>query len=238
MYSLNDEEKKRLAEGIRAAFAIPFIDDVEDFIWEAIFAYAKGIETTDPLKNIRSKRLFDVIDKERKIGWSVKAVQRAIYLPCDHEVVIQRADIFKKAIRLGFDSLSSDSPTEDLGAALLKHWYVEKVNKDAQIQEVEDKRVCILLKSPDRKKYVYFEDKLIEYHNEELKWDWTDISKTGLQARRRSDNALIFRWYPNQKQFFERFVFPETAYEFSIEPERLVASDMVALLLAKLEGKL
>ncbi|GAB4415199.1 MAG: hypothetical protein Fur0044_10230 [Anaerolineae bacterium] len=103
MYSLNDEEKKRLAEGIRAAFAIPFIDDVEDFIWEAIFAYAKGIETTDPLKNIRSKRLFDVIDKERKIGWSVKAVQRAIYLPCDHEVVIQRADIFKKAIRLGFD---------------------------------------------------------------------------------------------------------------------------------------
>ncbi|NJN94495.1 MAG: hypothetical protein HC875_10575 [Anaerolineales bacterium] len=78
MYYLNDEEKKRLAEGIRAAFAVPFIDDVEDFIWEAIFAYAKGIETTDPLNNIRSKRLFDVIDKEHKIGWSVKAAQRTI----------------------------------------------------------------------------------------------------------------------------------------------------------------
>lgn len=238
MYYLNDEEKKRLAEGIRAAFAVPFIDDVEDFIWEAIFAYAKGIETTDPLNNIRSKRLFDVIDKERKIGWSVKAAQRTIYLPCDYEVVIQRADIFKKAKSLGFEFLSSDSSTADLGAALLNHWYVEKVNKDAQMQEVEDKRVCILLKSPDRKRYVYFEDKLVEYRNEELKWDWTDISKTGLQARRRSDNMLIFRWYPNQKQFFERFVFPETAYEFSIEPERLLVNDMVVLLLAKFEGKL
>ncbi|NJN94494.1 MAG: hypothetical protein HC875_10570 [Anaerolineales bacterium] len=139
---------------------------------------------------------------------------------------------------MGFEFLSSDSSTANLGAALLNHWYVEKVNKDAQIQEVEDKRVCILLKSPDRKRYVYFEDKLVEYRNEELKWDWTDISKTGLQARRRSDNMLIFRWYPNQKQFFERFIFPETAYEFSIEPERLLASDMVALILAKLEGKL
>lgn len=237
MYSLDDEEKKRLTEGIRAAFAVSFIDDVEDFIWEAIFAYTKGIEITDPLTHIRSKRLFDVVDKERKIGWSVKAVQRTIYLPCNYEVVIQRADIFKKANHLGFGPLSFDSPTEELGAALLKHWYIEKVNRDAQIQDVEDRRVSILLKSPNRKKYVYFEDKIVEYHNEELKWEWTDSSQTGLQARRRSDNMVIFRWYPNQKQFFERFIFPETAYQFSIEPVRLSASDTVALLLAKLEDK-
>jgi hypothetical protein len=234
---LTSDEQKRLIEGIRAVFANPFIDDVEDFIWEAIFAYAKGIPLVDPLTNIRSKRLFDVIDKERKIGWSVKAAQRTIYLPCEFEVVIQRADIFKKAKSLGFSNLTLDSPTEELGAALLKHWYDEKVHKDAELQGIEDKRICILLKSPDRKKYVYFEDNLVEYTNEELKWDWTDNTKTGLQARRHADGVLVFRWYPNQKQFFERFTFPEDAYTFSIDPVRLAANDIVSLLLARFEDR-
>jgi hypothetical protein len=152
--------------------------------------------------------------------------------------VIQRADIFKKAKQLGFDRLTLDSPTEQLGSALLKHWYGEKVGKDAQFQGVEDKRVCILLKSPDRKTYAYFEEQLVEYHNENLKWEWTNETKTGLQARLRKDNLLVFRWYPNQKQLFERFPLPENVYTFNIEPERLLTSDIVALLLAKLEDKL
>lgn len=179
-----------------------------------------------------------MVDKDRKIGWSIKAAQRAINLPCEFEVVIQRADIFKKANALGFNILSIHSPTEQLGAALLKHWYDEKVKQDASLQGVEEKRVCILLKSPDRKNYVYFEEELIEYSNQDLKWAWTDETKTGLQAKRVEDEALIFRWYPNQKQFFERFTFPVDSYEFSIEPQRLEASDVVELLLAKLEGRL
>ncbi len=239
MYNLSNEEKKRLMAGIQAVFAIPFIDDVEDFIWEAIFAYAKGIPLIDPLTNIRSKRLFDVVDNEQKIGWSIKAAQvPRIRLPYEHEVVIQRADIFKKANQLGFDALHLDSSTEELGAALLRHWYAEKVKKDAKYQEVEDKRVCILLKSKNKCDYVYFEEELIEYGNKDLKWNWTDHTKTGLQARRRRDDVLVFRWYPNQKQFFERFTFPADAYSFSIEPARLSASDVVELLLAKLEDKL
>lgn len=238
MYNLTNSQKKRLTDGIRVALAIPFIDDIEDFIWEAIFAYAKDIPIIDPLTNIRSKHLFDVVNERQKIGWSIKAVQRAINLPCEFEVVIQRADIFKKAEQLGFNSLTLNSPTEQLGSALLKHWYDEKVSKDAQFQGVEDKRVCILLKSPDRRTYAYFEEQLAEYHNEDLKWEWTNETKTGLQARLRKDNLLVFRWYPNQKHLFERFTLPENAYTFNIEPERLLTSDIVALLLAKLEGKL
>jgi hypothetical protein len=238
MYHLTNNEKNRLVEAIRAIFTIPFVDDVEDYIWEAIFAYTKGIPPIDPLTNIRSKRLFDVVDDERKIGWSIKAAQRTINLPCEFEVVIQRADIFKKANMLGFDTLSIHSPTEQLGAALLKHWYDGKVRQDAEFQGVKDKRVCILLKSPDRKDYVYFEEELVEYDNNDLKWDWTDETKTGLQARRHRDDALVFRWYPNQKQFFERFTFPADAYRFNIEPQRLLTTDVVELLLAKLEDKL
>jgi len=238
MYYLTDEQKKRLVEAIRAVYTIPFVDDIEDYIWEAIFTYSKSIPSVDPLTNIRSKRLFDVVDEERKIGWSIKAAQRAITLPCEVEVVIQRADIFKKAKLLDFDVLSINSPTEQLGAALLKHWYDKKVQLDAKVQGVEDKRVCILLKSPDRKDYVYFEEELVEYSENDLKWDWTNDTKTGLQARRIEDNVLIFRWYPNQKQFFERFTFPADAYNFSIEPQRLAVDDVVELLLAKLEDKL
>ena len=165
-------------------------------------------------------------------------MQHQINLPCEFEVVIQRADIFKKATELGFDELSLNSSPQELGFALLKHWYDEKVNKDAQFQSVEDKRVCILLKSRDRRSYAYFGSQLIEYFPEDLKWEWTNETKTGLQAKRNSDNQLVFRWYPNQKQFFERFALPRNAYTFNIEPVRLLTHDIVALLLAKLQGKL
>lgn len=238
MYYLNSEEKRRLVEAIQAVYTIPFVDDIKDYIWEAIFTYTKDIPATDPLTNIRSKRLFDVVDEKRQIGWSIKAAQRKILLPCEFEVVIQRADIFKKRDALGFDELSIDSPPEELGAALLRHWYKQKVEPDAKFQGVADKRVCILLKSPDRKDYVYFEEGLINYRAEELHWQWTDSTKTGLQGRRVKDDALVFRWYPNQKQFFERFIFPKDAYQFSIEPQRLAVSEVVETLLAKLQDRL
>ena len=241
MYYLNNKEKQRLVESIRAVYTIPFVDDIEDYIWEAIFTYAKDIPSVDPLLHTRSKNLFDVVDKKRKIGWSIKAIQvsqGAIALPCKFEVVIQRADIFKKAEELGFDALSTKSPTEELGAALLKNWYEKKVQQDAEAQGVAEKRACILLKSEDRKNYVYFEEKLIEYRNDDLKWAWTDEKQNGLQARRTKDDVLVFRWYPNQKQFFETFICKEDAYSFSIEPKRLAANDVVEILLAKLEGRL
>ena len=239
MYYLNDKEKQRLVEAIRAVYSIPFVDDIEDYIWEAIFTYAKDIPSVDPLLHTRSKNLFDVVDRKSNIGWSIKAIQvsqGAIALPRKFEVVIQRADIFKKAEELGFGTLSTKSPTEELGAALLKNWYEKKVQQDAEAQGVAEKRVCILLKSKDRKSYVYFEEKLMEYREDELKWAWTDEKQNGLQATK--DDVLVFRWYPNQKQFFETFICEEDAYSFSIEPQRLAAADVVEILLAKLEGKL
>jgi hypothetical protein len=225
-------------EAIRAVFAIPFVDDIEDYIWEAIFAYAKGIPLLDPLTGIRSKRLFDIVDHQNQIGWSLKAAQRAIFLPCEFEVVIQRADIFKKAHLLGYpNGLTLSSSPTDLGTALLRHWY-GKVNEDAVFQNVTDRRVSILLKSLSRKDFVYFEEPVLEYSPDALVWNWTDRTMTGLQARRKVDGALVFRWYPNQKQLFERFTFPEGVFRFQLVPERLATSDVVALLLAKLEGKL
>ena len=241
MYYLNDKEKQRLVEAIRAVYTIPFVDDIEDYIWEAIFTYAKNIPSVDPLLHTRSKHLFDVVDQKSKTGWSIKAIQvsqGAITLPRKFDVVIQRADIFKKAEELGFDALSTKSPTEELGAALLKNWYKKKVQQDAEAQGVAEKRVCILLKSEDRKNYVYFEEKLIEYRDNDLKWAWTDERQNGLQARRTKDDVLVFRWYPNQKQFFETFICKEDAYSFSIEPQRLAANEVVEILLAKLEGRL
>jgi len=87
---LGTSEKKRLIAGIRAAYSIPFIDDVEDFVWEAIFAYVKNISLIDPLNHVRSKRLFDVIDDKQQIGWSIKTIQISkIRLPCTQEIVIQ-----------------------------------------------------------------------------------------------------------------------------------------------------
>ena len=98
--------------------------------------------------------------------------------------------------------------------------------------------MCILLKSRDRKRYAYFESQLVEYSAEDLKWGWTNETKTGLQAKRNYDNQLVFRWYPNQKQFFERFMLPRNAYTFNIEPVRLSTHDIVALLLATLQDRL
>ena len=116
MYYLSDEEKERLVEAIRAIYTIPFVDDIEDYIWEAIFTYVKDIPSVDPLSHTRSKNLFDVVDEKIKIGWSIKAIQVSqgtIHLPREFEVVIQRADIFKKAKELGFSALSTKSLYEN-----------------------------------------------------------------------------------------------------------------------------
>ena len=229
-YTLTQVEQDRLKNAIVAALSIPFIDDIEDYIWEAIFSYTKDIPLVDPLTSIRSKKLFDIVDNDNKIGWSAKAIQWHIAPEVEFELVIQRADIFKKAADLGFDDLDKNSPAELLGKALLKHWIDEKIIKDAAIQNVTDKRVCILLKSRDRKYFAYFEDDISECSPNDLSWKWTDDTKTGLQGIRKSDGFCVFRWYPNQKQFFERFVLPQNSFIFRLEPKRIPLEDIVQVL--------
>jgi len=233
---LNELEKDKLKNGILAAMSIPLIDDIEDFIWEAIFAYAKDLEIPDPLSHIRSKLLFDVTDKKNGIGWSCKALQCTTVSECEFELVIQRADIFKKAKVLGFNSLSTKSPTDILGEALLKHWY-NKINDDSKTQHVTDKRIAILVKSNDRKKFAYYEDAMSIFKPNELVWTWTDSTKTGLQGKRKKDNFCVYRWYPNQKQFFERFKLPRNVFSFEIQLTRLPLKEVINFLLNRLKDR-
>ena len=51
-YHLNDKEKQRLVEAIRAVYAIPFVDDIEDYIWEAIPIQASGSRRRLPYRLI------------------------------------------------------------------------------------------------------------------------------------------------------------------------------------------
>lgn len=231
MYKLTQDEEVRLLQGIQAVYAIPFIHDITDFIWEAVFSYAKGIPIVDPLQNTRKKLLYDVVDESSQIGWSAKAIQKSLNLATTFELVIQRADIFKKGTLLGFGALDINSPPQRLGDALLHHWY-QKVKGDAVIQNVFDKRICILLKSMNRTRYAYFEENITIYAAEDLQWHWTDATQTGLQGIRKSDNFVVFRWYPNQKQLFERFYLPLDTFTFELEPLRLSPEEAVRLFLS------
>nr|MCU0391688.1 hypothetical protein [Thermoflexibacter sp.] len=69
-YELGKLEQEKLIKGIQASLAVPFIDSVEDYVWEAIFCYFKGIELVDVLSSTRKKYLFDVVDEKNRIGWS------------------------------------------------------------------------------------------------------------------------------------------------------------------------
>ncbi|MEK6615022.1 MAG: hypothetical protein AABZ32_02755 [Bacteroidota bacterium] len=235
-YKLSKAEELRLKRGILAALSIPFIDSLEDFIWEGIFCYTKNLKIVDPLFGLRKKYLFDIVDEKNKIGWSAKAVQWTIKEGSEFELVIQRADVFKKRNALGFPKLKRSSNPDEIGAALLKHWQ-DKVNEDACKQKVKDKRVCILIKSSGNKKFAYFEEDLAIYNPKDLKWKWTDKTKTGLQGIRKKDSFCVYRWYPNQKQFFERFKFPKGSFIFSLEPRRIPLNVLIEVLNNKLQGK-
>ena len=88
-----------------------------EYIWE----HAKSIDGIDPFYNIRSKKLYDVVDENAHIGWSVNSIQWGFYNECEFELVIQQADVYKKAADLGFEPLDSSSDPNRIGAVLLKH---------------------------------------------------------------------------------------------------------------------
>ncbi len=237
-YFLTKQQLMRMEKGLKATIAIPFIDDIEDYTVEAILEYAKEINGIDPFINTRSKRLYDVVDTKSKIGYSVKSLKWAFHvgIESEFELVIQRADIFKKATVLGFEHLDINSDPQKLGAALLEHWRI-KVEEDAIAQEVKDKRVFVLLKSIDNKKFAFFEEDIKLYQRDEITWRWTDGTKTGLQGIRKKDQMCIYRWYPNQKQFFERFKLPANIQKLEINPIRLEKAQVVDILLPCLEGQ-
>lgn len=94
-----------------------------------------------------------------------------------------------------------------------------------------------MIKSSGNKQFAYHEEDLAIYNSSELKWKWTDKTKTGLQGIRKKDNFCVYRWYPNQKQFFERFKFPKGSFIFSLEPKRIPLNVLIEVLNNKLQGK-
>ena len=204
-------------------------------IVEAIWEHAKNIKGVDPFYNIRSKKLYDVVDETSHIGWSVKSLQWKFYDECEFELVIQRADVYKKAADLGFEPLSSNSDPNMIGAALLKHWLL-KVENDALAQGVTSRRIFILLKTEDKQHYAVFEEDMVQYSPEDLYLKWTNEKKNGLQGYRRSDNMCVYRWYPSQKQFFERFILPRGTQRIDITPVRLSKDQVIHALLPFLEA--
>ena len=233
-YFLSNEELKRMRDGLRATIAIPFIDDIEDYIVEALWEYTKKIDGIDPLFNIRSKKLYDVVDNKTHIGWSIKSLQWSFYEECEFELVIQRAAVYKKAAELGFKSLDSNSDPNKIGAALLEHWR-KKVDEDALAQNVQDRRIMVLLKTEDKKRFAILEERIKQYTPEEMHWEWTSEAKNGLKGYRNTDNMCIYRWYPSQTQFFERFVLPKGTQTIEIQPCRLRKDQVVDILLPFLE---
>lgn len=234
-YFLSDKELKRMKDGLQATISIPFIDDIEDYIVEAIWEYAKDIDGIDPLFNIRSKALYDVVDTRVRRGWSVKSIQWAFHEGCEFELVIQRAAVYKKAEALGFEPLNSNSNPNRIGAALLKHWNM-KVEEDAASQGVDDRRIMVLLKTEDKRHFAIFEEDIKQYSPNEMYWEWTNANKNGLKGYRKSDNMCIYRWYPSQTQLFERFVLPAGTQTIDITPIRLSKGQVVDILLPFLEG--
>jgi hypothetical protein len=233
-YIQNNEELRKLENAVKVALSIPFIDSIEDYILEAIWEYAKDIDGVDPVYNTRSKKLYDVVDERTHIGWSVKSIQWPFSLDCTFELVIQRANVFKKATALGFDHLDKNSDPQDIGAALLKHWN-DKVIDDAEAQNVHDRRMMILLKSADNTRFAVLEEDLEIFEPNNIDWHWTNATKTGLQGICKSDNRLVYRWYPGQTQFFESFILPATVQQFTIDPVRLRKDQIVDLLIPYLE---
>lgn len=229
-YFLTGDQLERIQKGLRAAIAVPFIDDIEDYVVEAILEYTKGIEGIDPFTNIRSKLLYDVVDTKNKIGDSVKSLKWAFTVGTEFEVVIQRADIFKKSASLGFGHLNMSTDPQTLGAALLEHWR-RKVEADAAVQHVKDRRIFVLLKSKNNRQFAFLEEDIRLYRPQELTWIWTDETKTGLQGIRNEDQMCVYRWYPNQKQFFERFKLPSRIQQIELEPIRLKKAQVVDILL-------
>lgn len=262
--NFSEDEATRLTSALRAAWAVPWVDDIVGFIWEAIFHYVKGLSIPDRLltkqHNITemvmdenslptvigetlltnseaiqiSKRLYDAVDSKAQRGWSLKAVQlKKKQIPAGTEVsfVIQRADIFKKYVELGFNTeLSKDSDPNDLGLAIVKHWN-RKVEQDGIIQGVQDGRLAVLVKDDTRQHYIYVEFPIEKFVASDFDWIWTDAKKMGLQARDKITGRTTLRWYAGQKQLFQSILIPDTATRVSITPKRAEVNKFVQSML-------
>ena len=231
-------EIQRLQWAIRAALSSPLLDDIQGFAWEAVFHFAKGLPLRDPLKQGKTKRLFDAVAPNAGVGWSLKAKQcgsrNSMRPQMNIDFVIQRADIFTKSQELGLmNGLTKHSPPDILGRAIVRLWNA-KVREDMGKQEVRKPRLAVLLKSKDRRYYGYFETRLNDLDESALVWQWAAERRRGLQARD-SRGILRLKWYPSGTQLFQCLSVPKDCAFFEVTPAR-VPMDLFVNFIGNLAG--
>jgi len=227
---LTPEVKGRLRRAIAGCLVNPFVDDILDFNWEAIWHYCHGLPIPDPLNETRKKYLHDAVDAATGVGWSLKTQQISCAIAdCDtYAVVIARADVFGKGEALGFPRLSRKSRPGDIGQAVLKLW-ADKVAADRTTQGVRESRVATLLKPPKRTEFGVHETVLRLHATDEVSWAWAESGK-GLWGTDKATDRRVYRWYPSGGQLFEIFDVPKDVVIVSLEWRRLAAEPVLAKL--------
>ncbi|MEA5593676.1 hypothetical protein [Rivularia sp. UHCC 0363] len=234
---LTNEEIERLKQGIIATIASPVIGSIEDYAWEAIFHYVKNLPMLDPASG-RSKLLYDAVDRENAIGWSLKSLQKSnLLVGSSFLFVIQRADVIKKADLLGFPGLTEKSSPQEIGADVIKHWN-EKIITSRLAQAVRTSYEGILLKTIKGIEYVYCEYPLEPLQADTFSWNWTTNKNTGklgagLQGSIAGNIELV--WYKNQKQLFRARTIPEQSVRINVKRYRLNPAKYVETILSSLE---
>ncbi|MFB2833451.1 hypothetical protein [Floridanema evergladense] len=237
---LKENEIERLRQAIVATIASPVIGSIEDYTWEAIFHYVKDIPLSDPALG-RSKLLYDAVDITTATGWSLKSLQLNNLIPGNtFFFVIQRADIIKKAVQLGFPGLTEQSSPNELGAAIVQHWN-EKIISNQAVQGVINSYEGILLKTIKGYEYIYCEFSLNPLDQNMFLWAWTvdritGKSGAGLQGSIAGKTELV--WYKNQKQLFRGRTIPQEAVIIRIDRTRLTLDRYVQTVLSALQDQL
>ncbi|WP_414564232.1 MULTISPECIES: hypothetical protein [unclassified Anabaena] len=220
--------------------ASPMIGSIEDYTWEAIFHYIKDIPLSDPALG-RSKLLYDAVDLVTKTGWSLKSLQlNRLNLGSTFFFVIQRADIIKKAIQLGFTGLTEQSSPNELGSAIIQHWN-EKIISSQVAQSVVASYESIFLKTIKGYEYIYCEFPLHPLDPNQFTWAWTvdkitGRSGAGLQGSIAGKIELV--WYKNQKQLFRARTIPTQAVRITVDRTRLTLDRYVETVISALEDQI
>ncbi|MEH2102338.1 MAG: hypothetical protein V7K76_21840 [Nostoc sp.] len=237
---LTDNEIERLTQAIIATIASPVIGSIEDYTWEAIFHYVKDIPLSDPALG-RSKLLYDAVDLVTKTGWSLKSLQlNSLNFTNPFFFVIQRADVIKKAVQLGFPGLTEQSLPNELGSAIIQHWN-EKIILSQAAQSVVNSYEGILLKTIKGYEYIYCEFPLNPLDPNNFSWAWTVDRTTGgsgagLQGSVAGKIELV--WYKNQKQLFRARTIPTQAVRITVARTRLTLARYVETVLSALQDQI
>ena len=237
---LTDNEIERLSQAIIATIASPVIGSIEDYTWEAIFHYVKDIPLSDPALG-RSKLLYDAVDLVTKTGWSLKSLQlNSLNFASPFLFVIQRADVIKKAVQLGFPGLTEQSLPNELGAAIIQHWN-QKIILSQAAQSVANSYEGILLKTIKGYEYIYCEFPLNPLDPNTFSWAWTvDRITGGLGAGLQGSVAgkIELVWYKNQKQLFRARAIPRQAVRITVARNRLTLDRYVETVLSALQDQI